>query len=273
MENNKLVVNGIVKFSNVDGPGNRYTIFTQGCNINCFYCHNFETINMCNSCGLCVNFCESKALSLENGKVAFEKSKCVGCDTCIRTCQNSSSPKTQLYTVDELISEIKKYEAFLKGITVSGGECTLQADFMVELFKRIKEETELTCFIDTNGYFDLESESIQKLIEVTDKFMIDIKAITEPEKIISVGESDRNIRNLKYLLDIDKIYEVRTVVTNDFDFFEKVIDETSKIIKAYDVRYKIIKMHHDKLKDIIPDVELMERYRRIVENYNIKCVE
>ncbi|MGL5951492.1 MAG: 4Fe-4S cluster-binding domain-containing protein, partial [Cetobacterium sp.] len=39
----KAKINKIIKFSNVDGPGNRMAIFFQGCNFNCEYCHNPET--------------------------------------------------------------------------------------------------------------------------------------------------------------------------------------------------------------------------------------
>lgn len=34
----------VVRFSWVDGPGNRYTVFFQGCNLNCLACHNPHTI-------------------------------------------------------------------------------------------------------------------------------------------------------------------------------------------------------------------------------------
>ena len=50
----KAVINRIIPFSSVDGPGNRTAIFLQGCNINCKYCHNPETRKMCVQCGTCV---------------------------------------------------------------------------------------------------------------------------------------------------------------------------------------------------------------------------
>ncbi len=64
-------VNKIIPFSNVDGEGNRTAIFLQGCNYNCLYCHNPETINHCNSCGLCVPHCEYGALSKIDDKVVY----------------------------------------------------------------------------------------------------------------------------------------------------------------------------------------------------------
>ncbi|PWX63734.1 glycine radical enzyme activase, partial [Clostridium perfringens] len=51
------LINKIIPFSCVDGPGNRMVIFFQGCNFKCLYCHNPETINKCISCGKCVENC------------------------------------------------------------------------------------------------------------------------------------------------------------------------------------------------------------------------
>ena len=44
MKGIQLPVNEIIPFANVDGSGNRTAIFVQGCNLNCVYCHNPETI-------------------------------------------------------------------------------------------------------------------------------------------------------------------------------------------------------------------------------------
>ncbi|MCG8572187.1 MAG: 4Fe-4S cluster-binding domain-containing protein, partial [Spirochaetes bacterium] len=41
------IVNKIIPFSHVDGPGNRFALFLQSCNFNCNYCHNPETIRLC----------------------------------------------------------------------------------------------------------------------------------------------------------------------------------------------------------------------------------
>ena len=41
----KMKINKIISFSSVDGPGNRLVVFVQGCNLNCIYCHNPETID------------------------------------------------------------------------------------------------------------------------------------------------------------------------------------------------------------------------------------
>ena len=106
----KAVINRIIPFSSVDGPGNRTAIFLQGCNINCKYCHNPETRKMCVQCGTCVKNCPAGALSFDaDGKVAFDPAKCVQCDTCIHVCPNDSSPRTCEMTPEE----VEEYAALI----------------------------------------------------------------------------------------------------------------------------------------------------------------
>ena len=106
-------LNKIIRFSNVDGPGNRMAIFFQECNFNCLYCHNPETINLCISCGKCIDVCPVKALSRdETKKVIWDSEICINCDKCIKTCENSSSPKIKIVDSDYLLNEIKKVKSF-----------------------------------------------------------------------------------------------------------------------------------------------------------------
>lgn len=207
----KMAINKIIPCSCIDGPGNRMVIFFQGCNFHCGYCHNPETIHLCNHCGKCVNACPANALSTQDGKVIWKENICIGCDVCIKTCRNLSSPKTKDYTVEELMKIIIKSKDFLDGITVSGGECTLNEAYLVELFRQVKEKTKLTCFVDTNGGMDLSK--MEELISLTDGFMLDVKTVEEEEHISLTGVSGENIKkNLKLLLERQKLYEVRTVL-------------------------------------------------------------
>lgn len=222
------LVNQIIPFSCIDGPGNRTAIFFQGCNFKCTYCHNPETINKCINCGKCVSTCPVSALEIKDKKVLWNEDKCVQCDNCIRACENLSTPKTKDYSVEELVDEIRSISPFIQGITVSGGECTLNADFLVELFKKVKSELNLTCFVDTNGGVDLSE--YEELVELTDKFMLDVKSMDENEHIKVTGiKNDIVLKNLRYLLDRDKLYEVRTVIAPNLDN-EKNVKEVAKII-------------------------------------------
>lgn len=232
-DNNRSVINKVIRFSCIDGPGNRMAIFFQGCNFRCTYCHNPETINHCSHCGICVESCPSGALTFTkfsslNQKIVWSEKNCTQCDRCVTVCPHLSSPKTKEYSVEELFLEVKSVSPFIEGITVSGGEATLNIPFLTELFKRVKSELHLTCFVDTNGGIDL---SIHKeFLELTDKFMLDVKSINpEEHKIVTGHDNSIVLKNLNLLLDMNKLYEVRTVVAPNMEN-EKTISAVEKII-------------------------------------------
>lgn len=223
-----MLVNKIIPFSCIDGPGNRMVIFFQGCNFKCGYCHNPETINLCCHCGECISACPNNALNMINRRVVWDDKKCLNCDCCIKTCTKLSSPKTKNYDVDDLMAQIKNSEPFIDGITVSGGECTLNIEFLLELFKAIKKNTKLTCFIDTNGSIDLENH--KDLLSITDGFMVDVKAAI-PEEHLALTGMDNTIvkKNLDILLRLNKLYEVRTVIAPNLDYEATVKWVSNKI--------------------------------------------
>lgn len=238
----KAVVNRIIPFSSVDGPGNRTAIFLQGCNIDCKYCHNPETRGMCTNCGLCVSKCQVGALTTKEGRVDFEPSRCVQCDTCIHICPHDSSPRTCLMSPSEVYEKVKKQIPYIRGISVSGGECMLRPDFLTELFCLAKKDG-LGTLIDSNGTIDFEK--YQRLLEVTDGVMLDIKAFDESEHIKVTGASNEMVlKNAVYLAKIGKLYEVRAVIVPDLYDTERSIRQIGDFLSPYliygDIRIKII---------------------------------
>ena len=268
----KAVVNNIIKFSNVDGPGNRTAVFFQGCNYKCLYCHNPETINRCNNCGDCVVECPVGALAMENSIVKWNKKKCIDCDQCIKICKFYSSPKVEEYTVEGLVKEIEKLRIFIQGVTVSGGEATLNIKFITEFFKEVKKMN-LSTFVDTNGSIDLSLDKYTEFLEVSDKFMLDIKAWNESEhRELTNADNKIVLKNLEFLLKKNKMFEVRTVVNSMINAKETVLN-VAKVLKDYkNVRYKIIAYRpfgvKEELKDKLlplPKNEEFEELKKIVE--------
>lgn len=252
---NRLIINQIIPFSNVDGQGNRCAIFLQECNSACIYCHNPETMTICNNCGKCVEVCPRNALYLVDNRVIYNKELCVNCNMCIKMCPNNSSPKTREYFIDELVDIIKSYQPYIRGITVSGGEPTLQKDGVINLFNKVKE-LGLSCYLETNGFFDLFE--CKTLISCTDKFLFDVKTVDNIEKVCRV-RGQNNLQQLKYLLSLNKVEEVRTVVIKNYMDGRKTVEEVSKILLNYpDVIYKITKVRPVGLKEY--QIKLIENY-------------
>lgn len=271
------ILNKIIPFSSVDGPGNRTAIFLQGCNFNCLYCHNPETINHCIHCGICVEHCPVKALSIESKRVVWNPEICINCDNCIKVCPHTSSPKTTEIDAESLYNIILKYKGFISGITVSGGECTLQDDFMVELFEKVKKQ-QLTCFVDSNGYKDFQT--MPKLTETMDMAMIDLKAFDLNDHIKLTGKSNETvIKNIEYLANIKKLYEIRTVVVPELIDNEKTVFEGSKLLAAIDpdIRYKIIKyrpmgVRTELIDANTPEDEYMEYLANVARENGLKNI-
>jgi len=231
----RATVSRILNFSCVDGPGNRLVLFLQGCNFNCINCHNPHTINHCNHCGDCVTVCPAGALTTsENNQVNWNQDVCTQCDKCIDVCPNSSSPKTTSYNVTELLAVIRKNALFISGITVSGGEATLQLPFIVELFKAIKTDnslSHLTCFIDSNGY--LSESGWQRVIPYLDGAMIDLKAWQQETHRWLVGRDNHKvIASIRLLAEAGKLHELRLLHIPNKSDLDKEVASVARLIRT-----------------------------------------
>ena len=203
----------IKRFAVHDGNGIRTTVFFKGCPLKCLWCHNPEGLdckpqlafyqNKCISCGECGKVCVQNAHTFPEGLHVFDRSKCIVCGKCEATCPRSA---LTLYgkevTIDELMPTLLEDADFYRtsggGVTLSGGECLLQADFCAELLKRLKENG-ISTAVDTCGY--VPKASIRKVMPYTDVFLYDVKAFDEQTHIQCTGHSNKLI--LENLKEID----------------------------------------------------------------------
>ncbi len=235
------LVNHVLPQSFVDGPGNRVVVFLQGCNFHCLYCHNPFTINRCNSCGVCVPLCPSSALAVQEGFVSWDKAKCTGCDTCIKSCPRFSSPKVEQVTPDELWHEIQPSTSFVSGISVSGGEPSLQMDFLVDFFKIIKSNSSLTTLIETNGFAG--PEKYENLIPVLDMALVDLKIMdSDKHKQLTGFEIFPVLETIRFMHSKGKLQSINQVVVPGFHT-EKDIVEAARFLVELDpaIPFKLLR--------------------------------
>ena len=204
-------VSKVLRWSVVDGPGNRLVLFLQGCNYNCPGCHNPHTIGICNDCGDCIPACPPGALTMVGGRIAFDPAICTECDACLRICPISANPMVRRLSVADVLALLRQDVAFLNGLTVSGGEATMQLKFVRTLFAAVKAAPDLahlTCFIDSNGH--LGPQGWAKVLDVTDGVMLDIKAFDPARHRHLTGQDNaRVLASARLLVDAGKLAELR----------------------------------------------------------------
>ena len=206
----------IKRFAVHDGDGIRTTVFFKGCPMRCVWCHNPEGLS-------------------REPQTARYVHKCIGCGECKKegfvteSCLGEALVRYgKEMTEDELLPILLEdrdfYETTGGGVTLSGGECLMQADFCAELLKKLKNEKIHTA-VDTCGF--VSKDALDKVIPYTDVFLYDIKAFDESIHVKCTGMANKIIlENLKYLDSLCKKIEVRIPYVPDYNDgqIEKIAD-------------------------------------------------
>jgi pyruvate formate lyase activating enzyme len=175
------------RFSVHDGPGIRSTLFMKGCPLRCAWCQNPEGLehaiqlwhfaNLCQRCGACVDSCPKKALSLGQERVDIDRGACDRCGKCIDACpRNALAFDGHDLGVEEAVVELEAdrlfYERSGGGVTFSGGDPLLQADFVRAVAEKLKGRGIHTA-IETSLHAPWSS--VEALLPVIDLFIVDVK--------------------------------------------------------------------------------------------------
>ncbi len=211
----------IQRFSLHDGPGIRTTIFMKGCPLRCKWCHNPESQRLlpqlslfpqrCIGCGKCMQQCSCHRL--QDGVHTVDFSACTACGRCVSVCPSTAIEMMgRDASAEEIIAEAARDMAFYRssggGITLSGGEPTMQPDFAVELL-RLACERGIHTAMETCGYAD--PSVFERLLPYLRLVLFDIKQMdADKHELLTGVRPERIWENLRRLCREGE--EVRTIV-------------------------------------------------------------
>ncbi|MCU6709798.1 pyruvate formate-lyase-activating protein [Paenibacillus sp. J5C_2022] len=157
-----------------------------------------------------------------------------GCALRCRFCHNPDTwdkGDGQEMSVDEVLAEIEPYLRYYRasggGLTVTGGEPTLQAAFVAELFREAKRRYGLHTALDSSGYCEPSVADETGLLEATDLVLLDLKQINEQKHIgLTTQSNERILRFATHLSDIGTTTWIRHVVipgvTDDYSDLQEL---------------------------------------------------
>jgi pyruvate formate lyase activating enzyme len=255
-------------FSVHDGPGIRLTCFMKGCPLRCLWCHSPESqefgaeLNQMaikcvgvEKCGQCLGVCPNGAISPGNVRtdalgediqtVVIDRSKCDDCGVCASACTSRALYMCGTdYTVDELMERVRRDKPFFKtsggGVTVSGGECLCQPEFLSEFLARCREEGVHTA-VDTTGFAPWET--IEAILPYTDLFLYDIKNPDSELHRRGTGvPNERILENAQKLASAGGKFQLRVPVLTLYNDSAESFSELGRFIKSLGSAVDIVQL-------------------------------
>ena len=248
-----VLISDIQKFAVNDGPGFRTIVFLKGCSMRCAWCHNPETITpaadiywksrLCTQCGACLEACPTNAINPPmalNGSRDDEsachkiiRDRCDRCMACVEACRFDAltvvgKPMTVVDILDEVEKDRPFYDNSGGGMTLSGGEPGVHADFAAELLKTAAQRGIHSC-LDTNGFYPWDV--LEKLIEHADLVLFDVKHMDSARHREKTGVGNEKIlNNLRRLSLTGKDIWVRIPVIPGFNESIEFHDRASEFL-------------------------------------------
>lgn len=200
-----------------DGPGIRSVVFFKGCPLSCAWCQNPESKQAaaelswdrerCIGCGTCISTCLQGAVSADN-PFFVDRNSCTFCFECVEPCPSQALTRVGLeMNMGEIAAKVLRYKPFFEtsggGVTLSGGEPTLNMGFASTLLKYLKDQG-IHTILETCGWFDI-AEFEKLMLPYIDAIYMDIKVMDPAEHRLYCGVSNELIlRNLVHLHERSK---------------------------------------------------------------------
>lgn len=267
----KALIFDIKRDCSEDGPGIRSTVFFKGCPLSCVWCQNPEGTalrhevyfnqDLCHpeQCGLCPADC----LSMTNSELEmFHGIR----DSCKVKCPTKALEIIGYWiTLEELLYRVLIDKPFFKssggGVTVSGGEATLQIDFLEKFLQRLKREGVSTA-LETCGFFNYHTFK-KRILPWLDVIYFDLKLIDEEAHRHFTGQSNKPIlNNLINLVNEAKIpVNVRVPLIPGITATKKNLSEIAAFLKNHEIKVVYLMPYNPLWVDKLEKLGLTPKYQ------------
>ncbi len=296
----KGLIYDIQRFAIHDGPGIRTLVYMKGCPLKCLWCSTPQTQKSspeilyiesnCKKCLHCVDECPKKAIKFsDKEKIKIDRKICNTCSQCVDTCPNQALKLVgDQRTVEELYQDVMKDNTFYRrsngGVTIGGGEPTMQHEFVRALLQKCKE-TYMHTAMETCGY--VKWESLEKILDLVDLLYFDIKHMN-----LNTHKKLTGVSNELILENARKASKMRTIIIRiplipGYNDSEENIFKTAKFAAELGenlLRIELLPYHkfgtrtyeqlgrEYELKDLEPpNEEYMTKLKKLIESCGVKA--